>query len=84
MEMVDSVVDLKSSRSIREHHFPSFEMLDAKIASSLTQITRNSCFKKTVNLEEPKGPTGRSLSSWKTDRVHNLRILRSFVFQNEH
>ena len=34
VEMVDSVDDLKSSRSVREHHFPNFELLDAKIASA--------------------------------------------------
>ena len=35
VELVDSVDDLKSSRSIRGTHGPDFEVLDAKIASAL-------------------------------------------------
>ena len=53
--MVDSVDDLKSSRSIQGYtHFQNFEMLDAKIASSLNKIIQNSHFKKKVSLEEQK------------------------------
>ena len=40
----------KSSRSIEGKDFPKFEMLDAKIASSLNEIIQNSCFKKKVSL----------------------------------
>ena len=36
VEMVDSVDELKSLRSICGKNFPNFEMLDAKIASALT------------------------------------------------
>ena len=54
VEMVDSVDDLKTSRSIGAHRFPNFEMLDAKIASSLKKITTNPYFKKKDNLEEQK------------------------------
>ena len=54
VEMVDSVEDLKTSRSIGAHRFPNFEMLDAKIASSLKKITTNPYFKKKDNLEEQK------------------------------
>ena len=42
VEMVDSVDDLTSSRPIREHQFPKFEILDAKIASALKKIIQNS------------------------------------------
>ena len=35
VEMVDSLDELKSSRSIAGENFPNFEMLDARIASSL-------------------------------------------------
>ena len=50
VEMVDSVDDLKSSRSTQGHtHFPNSEMLDARIA-----IIPNSQFKKKVSLEEQK------------------------------
>ena len=53
VEMVDSVGDLKPSRSIQGcTHFPNFEMLDARIASALNKIIQNSCFKKKVSLEE--------------------------------
>ena len=54
VEMADSVDDLKkSSRSIWGYaHFPNFEMLDARIASSLKKILQNSHFKKKVILEE--------------------------------
>ena len=54
VEMVDSVDDLMTSRAIRDHHFPNFEMLDAKIASALNKTIQNSYFKKYVNLEEQK------------------------------
>ena len=51
VEMVDSVDDLKSSRSIKGAHFPNFEMLDARVVSSLNKIIQNSYFKKKVSLE---------------------------------
>ena len=55
MEMVDSVDDLKSSRSIQGcTYFPNFEMLDASIASALNKIIQNSYFKKKVRLEKQK------------------------------
>ena len=46
VEIVDSVDELKSSRSIAGKNFPNFEMLDAKIASALNKIIQNSYFKK--------------------------------------
>ena len=39
--MVDSMDELKSTRSIEGKDFPNFEMLDAKIASSLKKIIQN-------------------------------------------
>ena len=54
VEMVDSVDDLKSSRSIKGTHGPDFEVLDAKIASALHRIIQNTSFKKKVSLEEMK------------------------------
>ena len=54
MEMVDSLDELKSSRSIAGKNFPNFEMLDAKIASALNKIIQNSHLKKKVSLEEQK------------------------------
>ena len=52
--MVDSVDDLKSSRSIRGTPGPNFQLLDAKIASALNRIIHNSHFKRKVSLEEMK------------------------------
>ena len=54
VEMVDSVDDFKSSRSIEGPQFLSFQMLDARIASVLNKIIQNSYFKKKVSLEEQK------------------------------
>ena len=54
MEMVDSVEEMKSSRSGCRKDFPNFEMLDAKIASPLNKINQNSQFKNKVSLEELK------------------------------
>ena len=52
VEMVDSLEELKSSRSVCGKNFPNFEMLDAKIASALNKIIQNSNMKKKVSLEE--------------------------------
>ena len=52
--MVDSLDELKSSRSASEKNFPKFEMLDAKIAFALNKIIQNSQFKKKVSLEQQK------------------------------
>ena len=62
VEMVESVDDLKSSRSIRGTHGPNFELLDARIASALNKIIQNTRFKKKVSLEEMKGQEERSLT----------------------
>ena len=54
VEMVESVDDLKSSRSIKGTHGPDFELLDARIASALSKIIQNTGFKKKVSLVEMK------------------------------
>ena len=54
MEMVHSLEELKSSRSVCGKNFPNFEMLDAKIASALNKIIQNAQFQKKVSLEEQK------------------------------
>ena len=51
---IDSMEELKSSRSFGSQNFPNFEMLDAKNASTLNKIISNSNFKKKVSLEEHK------------------------------
>ena len=54
VEMVDSLDELKSSRSVSGQNFPNFEMLDTKIASALNKIIQNSQVKKKVSLVEQK------------------------------
>ena len=54
VEMVDSLEELKSPRSVYGKNFPNFEMRDAKIASALNKIIQNSQFKKKVSLEEQR------------------------------
>ena len=54
VEMVDSLDELISSRSVSGKNFSNVEMLDAKIASALNKIIQNSQFKKKVSLEEQK------------------------------
>ena len=54
VELVDSVDDLKSSCSVRGIQMPNFEVLDARIASTLNRIIHNTRFKRKVSLEEQK------------------------------
>ena len=54
VEMVDSLDELKSSRSVYGQDSPNSEMVDAKIASALNKIIQNSHFMKKVSLEEQK------------------------------
>ena len=53
-EVVDSVDDLKSSSSVRGIQMPNFEVLDARVASSMNRIIHNFHFKRKVSLEEQK------------------------------
>ena len=61
VEMVDSLDESKSSRSVYAKDFPNFETLDAKIASALNKIIQNSRFKKKASLEEQKAQKGGSV-----------------------
>ena len=54
VELADSVDDLRSSSSIRSIPMPDFEVLDARIASTLNKIIHNSHFKRKISLEEQK------------------------------
>ena len=54
VEMVDSVDDLMYSSSLRGIQMPNFEVLDARIASTLNRIIHNSHFKRRFSLEEQK------------------------------
>ena len=59
--IVESVDDLKFSRSIRGTHGPDFELFDVRIASALNKIIQNIHFKKKVSLEEMKAQEDRFL-----------------------
>ena len=59
VEMVESLDELKFSRSVSGKIFPIFEMLDAKTASALNKITQNYSFneKKRAN-RKPRSRIG--------------------------
>ena len=54
VEMVGSMDEFKSSRSVVGKNFSNFDVLNAKIASALNKIIQNSHLKKKVSLEEQK------------------------------
>ena len=70
--MVDSMEELKSSRSVAGKSFQNFETLDAKIASALGGIIKKSHFKKKVRLEEAEAPQREPDSTRKIDRLLDL------------
>ena len=72
VEMVDSLDELKPSRSIAGQNFPNFEMLDARIASALNKIIKNSPFNKKVSLEE--------LKTQKEDRFLRRRQIAFMIY----
>ena len=72
VEMVDSLDEIKSSRSVYGKDFPNFEMLDAKIASALNKIIQNSHFKKKVSLEDHKAQ--------KEDRFPQGRLIVFMIY----
>ena len=77
VEMVESVGDLKSSRSIQGFlSSKNFEMLDVRIASALSKIIHNTRFKKQVSLEEQKAEKEDRFFFF-TDLFHDLRLLSS-------
>ena len=75
--MVDSLDELKSSRSVNGKYFPDFEMLDAKIAIALNNVIQNSQFKEKGRPRGSRKPPKRgSVSTRETDRLHNLRLFQ--------
>ena len=73
MEMVDSVDDLISSRSVRGIRMPDFEVLDGKIAPAMNRIIQNSRFKKKVSLEVQKAQ--------KEDRLLRGRQIAYLIYE---
>ena len=75
VEMVESVNDLKSSRSIKGTPGPDFELLDARVASALNKVIQNTRFKKKGQSGGNESSQRRPFPSRKTDRLLDLRIL---------
>ena len=75
VEMVESVDDLKSSRSIRRTPGPNFELLDARLASALNKIIQNTRFKKKDQSGGNESSQRKRVPSRKTDRLPDLRTL---------
>ena len=71
--MVESVDDLKSSRSIQGTPGPDFELLDARISSALNRIIHDTRFKKKVSLEE--------LKAHKEDRFLRGRQIAYLIYE---
>ena len=74
VELFDSVDDLKSSSSVRGIQMPSFEVLDARIASALNKIIHNSHFKRRISLEEQKAQ--------QQDRLLRGRQIAYLIYEN--
>ena len=75
MEMVESVDNLKSSRSIQGFsQFPHSELLDTRIASALNKIIGIPTSRKKVSLEEQKAQ--------KEDRFLRGRQIAYMIYDN--
>ena len=70
VEVVESVDDLKSSRSIRGIPGPDFEVLDAKIAPAPNRIIQNTALRKR-SVWRTKKTVAREMGSPR--HVHNRR-----------
>ena len=77
VEMVDSLDDLKSSRSVYGKDFPKFEMLNAKTTSAQNKIIQNSQFQKEGQPRGAESPNRGPVSARETNRLHDLRLLSS-------
>ena len=57
LEAAQNVDDVRMSFSTTRKYYPNFETLDAKIATALKRILKNTNFMKKVYFEEQKSPT---------------------------
>ena len=76
VEMVDSLDELKSSRSVNGKDLPNFEMLDAKIACS-EEDHPEVPVQEDGQSRRTEGPERGPVSMRKTDSLHDLRLLSS-------
>ena len=73
VEVAESVDHLMMSQSIGGYVLTKFEMLDAKIASTLKRIISNQFIRRRIT-----SSSTRQISSRKTDRLHDLRTFPSY------
>ena len=80
MELVDSVDDFQSSHSIQGNtHFPIFEMLDARIASSLNKIIQEFLLQEQGQFGGTESSERGSVTSLKTHRLHDPTTTSGFM-----
>ena len=77
MEMVDSVGEITSSRSIEGKYFSNFELLDARIASALNKMIQNSHFKK----EGQSRGTGSPERGWVSSKKKQIAYMIYYYFR---
>ena len=83
VEMVESVDELRSSRSIRGTHGPNFELLNARIHSALNKIIQITRFKKkpkkrTVSFVENRSLTRSTSTSGSLEPMSLSRIMPTY------
>ena len=77
VEMVDSVDELKSSRSIEGKDFPNFELLGRENCLCFEQYHSEFLLQEEGQSRGTEGSERGSVSTRKTDRLHDLRLLSS-------
>ena len=77
VEMVYSLDEIKSSRSASGKNFTNFEMLDARIASALNENHPEFPVQEDGQPPGAESPERGLVSTRKTDRLHDLRLLSS-------
>ena len=78
IELAQTFDDHKTSQSIAGNQFTSFEMLDAKVATSLKRILTNTNFKTKGVLGRAESPKSLPISPRTTNRLQDLRILSCY------
>ena len=66
------------------HDLPSFDTLDAQIANSLKKPMTAEDFRKNEFLAEQQAQNEKQISSRKTNRLHELRLLQDHRYRRIH
>ena len=77
VEMVDSLEEWKSSRSVSGKNFPNFEMLDGADCFCSEQDHPGFAIQEEGQSRGTESPERGPVSTTKTDRFHDLRLLSS-------